>query len=75
MNVSLEVPLSSFASSWSQEKITRCHAWAQQSSHAGVCCTVRRERLVGNFLSITKWILVEILAGLLWLGLKMGGIN
>lgn len=34
----LEVPLSSFASSWSQEKITRCHAWAQQSSHAGVCC-------------------------------------
>lgn len=41
----------------------------------GFAATVRRERLVGNFLSITKRILVEILAGLLWLDLKMGGIN
>lgn len=35
----------------------------------------RRERLVGNFLSITKWILVEILAVLLWLDFKTGGTN
>lgn len=41
----------------------------------GLLQLFRRERLVGNFLSITKWILVEILAVLLWLDLKTGGTN
>lgn len=36
----------------------------------GLLQLYRRGRLVGNFLSITKWILVEILAVLLWLDLK-----